>query len=153
MYIYIFYIVSYSTCKYSTNIPIKLYIFRTVNFFLPPSILLPPSLPPPSLPPSPPPPPPPSPPRSNKPGHALYKEWCAVWEMGGGEAVPPGPKMFLVDQYLPVWVQCTSSGCRKWRKLPPSIELHHVRQEIVRCSSCERPEDEVWIVFDSALIV
>ena len=54
-----------------------------------------------------------------------------------------GAKMFLVDQYLPLWVQCTVEGCRKWRKLPPSIELHHVKQDIVRCSDCQRKEDEV----------
>ena len=51
--------------------------------------------------------------------------------------------MFLVDQYLPVWVQCTVERCRKWRKLPPSIELHHVKQDIVRCNDCQRSEDEV----------
>ena len=51
--------------------------------------------------------------------------------------------MFLVDQYLPVWVQCTVERCRKWRKLPPSIELHHVKQDIVRCNDCQKSEDEV----------
>ena len=55
----------------------------------------------------------------------------------------PGAKMFIVDQYLPLWVRCTVEGCGRWRKLPPSIELHHVKQDIVRCSDCSRPEDEV----------
>ncbi|CAI8005571.1 Lysine-specific histone demethylase 1B, partial [Geodia barretti] len=66
-----------------------------------------------------------------------------MWERESGERVTPGAKMFLVDQYLPVWVRCTLPECRKWRKLPPAIELHHVKQDIVKCSNCSRPEDEV----------
>ena len=85
---------------------------------------------------------------SNKPGNTLYTQWCTVWEREAGDSIAAGPKMFLVDQYLPIWVQCTVEGCQKWRKLPPSIELHHVKQEIVRCSSCQQPEDEVCWPFD-----
>ena len=80
---------------------------------------------------------------SNKPGNTLFLQWNSIWEQEAGDRVSAGAKMFLVDQYLPVWVQCTVEGCRKWRKLPPSIELHHVKQEIVRCSDCQRKEDEV----------
>ncbi len=60
-----------------------------------------------------------------------------------GERANPGAKVFLIDQYLPVWVQCTVPECRKWRKLPATIDLHHVRQDIVKCSSCDIPQDEV----------
>ena len=80
---------------------------------------------------------------SNKPGNLVYNSWCTMWERESGERVTPGAKMFLVDQYLPVWVRCTLPECRKWRKLPPAIELHHVKQDIVKCSNCSRPEDEV----------
>ena len=82
-------------------------------------------------------------PTSNKPGNLVYNSWCTLWERESGERVTPGAKMFLVDQYLPVWVRCTLPECRKWRKLPPAIELHHVKQDIVKCSDCSRPEDEV----------
>ena len=66
-----------------------------------------------------------------------------MWEREAGDRIPPGPKVFLTDQYLPVWVRCTRKECQKWRKLPPSIELHHVKQDIVHCSNCEIPQDEV----------
>ncbi len=66
-----------------------------------------------------------------------------MWEREAGDRVPPGPKPFLIDQYLPVWVQCTAQECRKWRKLPPSIDLHHVKQDIVKCSDCSIAQDEV----------
>lgn len=81
--------------------------------------------------------------RSNKPGHDIFLKWNGVWEQEAGDRVPPGPKTFLIDQYLPVWVQCTAPDCRKWRKLPPSIDLHHVKQEIVKCSDCSIPQDEI----------
>ena len=84
---------------------------------------------------------------SNKPGNLVYNSWCSQWERESGERMTPGAKMFLVDQYLPVWVQCTLPDCGKWRKLPPAIELHHVKQDIVKCSDCARPEDEVGVVF------
>lgn len=85
---------------------------------------------------------------SNKPGNLVYNSWCSVWEKESGERTTPGAKMFLVDQYLPVWVQCTLPECGKWRKLPSAIELHHVKQDIVKCSDCSRPEDEVGVVND-----
>lgn len=81
--------------------------------------------------------------RSNKPGNDIFLKWCSVWEQEAGDRVPPGPKTFLIDQYLPVWVQCTSTECRKWRKLPPSIDLHHVKQDIVKCSNCSIPQDTI----------
>ena len=70
-------------------------------------------------------------------------KWSILWEREAGEGITPGPKVFLIDQYLPVWVQCTLPECRKWRKLPPAIDLHHVSQEMVKCSSCQVPQDEV----------
>ncbi len=70
--------------------------------------------------------------------------WSAMWDReAGGDKLSPGPKTFLMDQYLPVWVQCTREGCGKWRKLPPSIDLRHVKQNIVKCTDCSIPEDEV----------
>lgn len=82
---------------------------------------------------------------SNKPGHSIFLKWSSVWEQEAGDRIPPGPKAFLIDQYLPVWVQCTAPDCRKWRKLPPSIDLHHVKQEIVKCSNCSIPQDLVRV--------
>lgn len=84
-------------------------------------------------------------PCSNKAGNVIYNSWCTLWERESGECVAPGAKMFLVDQYLPIWVQCTLETCLHWRKLPPAIELHHVKQDIVKCSDCSRPEDEVGV--------
>ena len=82
---------------------------------------------------------------SSKPGNAVYSSWCSLWERESGERVAPGAKMFLVDQYLPFWVQCTMHECGRWRKLPPAIELHHVKQDIVKCTDCSRPEDKVGV--------
>ena len=118
--------------------------------------------------PSPPPPPPPPPPvfllfllcaifvlltsffssfvlscSSNKPGHKVYKQWCAVWEKEYGGTVQPSARGFLADNFLPVWVQCMLEHCHKWRKVPPQVELYQVKQDIVRCSNCDQPEDEV----------
>ena len=84
-------------------------------------------------------------PPSNKPGNAIYNNWSLLWEREAGERVAPGAKMFIVDQYLPVWVQCTVESCQRWRKLPPAIELHHVKQDIVKCTNCSKPEDEVGV--------
>ena len=50
-----------------------------------------------------------------------------------------------MDLYLPFWVQCAVPGCGKWRKLPASIDLRHVRQDIVKCLNCDQPEDEVCV--------
>lgn len=83
---------------------------------------------------------------SNKPGHSIFQKWSSVWEQEAGDKIAPGPKAFLIDQYLPVWVQCTAASCRKWRKLPPSIDLHHVKQDIVKCSNCSIPQDEVSVI-------
>lgn len=80
---------------------------------------------------------------SNKPGHTIFTTWSSIWDREAGDRISPGPKTFLMDQYLPVWVQCTQEGCSKWRKLPPSIDLRHVRQDIVKCVDCSVPEDEV----------
>lgn len=80
---------------------------------------------------------------SNKPGHTIFLTWSSIWEKEAGDRINPGPKTFLMDQYLPVWVQCTQEGCGKWRKLPPSIDLRHVKQNIVKCTDCSIPEDEV----------
>ena len=66
---------------------------------------------------------------SNKPGNNVFLKWSQIWERESGDRIPAGPKAFLIDQYLPVWVRCTAESCKKWRKLPPSIDLrqftHH----------------------------
>lgn len=80
---------------------------------------------------------------SNKPGHNIFTTWTSIWDREAGDRISPGPKTFLMDQYLPVWVQCTEEECSKWRKLPPSIDLRHVKQDIVKCVDCTIPEDEV----------
>lgn len=80
---------------------------------------------------------------SHKPGHKIYKQWCSVWEKESGGTVQPSARCFLADMLLPVWVQCTSSGCSKWRKLPPQVELYQVKQDIVHCSNCDQVEDSV----------
>ena len=80
---------------------------------------------------------------SNKPGNNVFLKWSQIWERESGDRIPAGPKAFLIDQYLPVWVRCTAETCRKWRKLPPSIDLRHVKQDIVKCSNCIYGQDEV----------
>lgn len=82
---------------------------------------------------------------SNKPGNNVFLKWSQIWERESGDRIPAGPKAFLIDQYLPVWVRCTAESCRKWRKLPPSIDLRHVKQDIVKCSNCIYDQDEVGI--------
>ena len=84
---------------------------------------------------------------SNKPGNNVFLKWSQIWERESGDRVPVGPKAFLIDQYLPVWVRCTAETCRKWRKLPPSIDLRHVKQDIVKCSNCTYPQDDVRCTF------
>ena len=73
----------------------------------------------------------------------VFLKWSQIWERESGDRIPAGPKAFLIDQYLPVWVRCTAETCRRWRKLPPSIDLRHVKQDIVKCSNCIYPQDEV----------
>ena len=80
---------------------------------------------------------------SNKPGHKVYRQWCTVWEKEYGGTVQPTARGFLADNFLPVWVQCTHKECRRWRKVPPQVELYQVKQDIVHCSNCDQPEDEV----------
>ena len=83
---------------------------------------------------------------SNKPGNNVFLKWSQIWERESGDRIPAGPKAFLIDQYLPVWVRCTAENCRKWRKLPPSIDLRHVKQDIVKCSNCIYDQDEVGYI-------
>ena len=80
---------------------------------------------------------------SQKAGNKLYKQWCSIWEKEAGDKIPPRATQFMADMWLPVYVQCTDEKCLRWRKLPSHIELHHVKQDLVKCNDCSIPEDKV----------
>ncbi len=80
---------------------------------------------------------------SNKPGNKLFKQWSDIWLEQTSNQQSPKSSQFMADMWLPVWVQCTNSGCGRWRMLPPHIEVHQVKLDLVKCNDCSIPEDKV----------
>jgi len=56
---------------------------------------------------------------STKEGYKAYSKWKYTWSSNA--KCEANVKLFLVDQYLPFWVQCTS--CGRWRQLPRETNL------------------------------
>jgi len=67
---------------------------------------------------------------STKEGYKAYMRWKRIWAPNA--KVEANVKLFLVDQYLPFWVQCTS--CAKWRQLPKEMSL---TPELIRTYKCD----------------
>ena len=80
---------------------------------------------------------------SSKGGNKLYKQWCTMWQLEAGGTQAPRATQFMADMWLPYWVQCTMSGCGRWRKLPAHFELHHIKLDLVKCNDCTIEEDQV----------
>jgi len=67
---------------------------------------------------------------STKDGYKAYGRWKRTWSYNA--KVEANVKLFLVDQYLPFWVQCTS--CSRWRQLPKDTNFS---PELVRNYRCD----------------
>ncbi|XP_071959369.1 lysine-specific histone demethylase 2-like [Antedon mediterranea] len=59
--------------------------------------------------------------RSHRDGYKLMSAWKREWSSYG--KTEANLKMYMVDEVMPYWVQCTVSGCLKWRMLPNDVQL------------------------------
>ncbi|XP_041360495.1 lysine-specific histone demethylase 1B-like [Gigantopelta aegis] len=59
--------------------------------------------------------------RSYKEGYSVFEKWKHVWSTQG--TTEPTHRVFMCDQFLPYWVQCNLSSCRKWRQLSREASL------------------------------
>ena len=67
---------------------------------------------------------------STKDGYKIYFKWKRTWSSNA--KAEANVKLFLVDQYLPFWVQCTS--CGRWRQLPKETSLS---PDLIRSYKCD----------------
>jgi len=67
---------------------------------------------------------------STKDGYKAYVRWKHTWSSNA--RVEANVKLFLVDKYLPFWVQCTS--CSQWRPLPNNTSF---TPELVKNYKCD----------------
>jgi len=67
---------------------------------------------------------------STKDGCKTYMKWKRTWSSNA--KVEANVKLFLVDRYLPFWLQCMS--CGRWRQLPNDAQL---TPELVRSYKCD----------------
>ncbi|XP_014681007.1 PREDICTED: lysine-specific histone demethylase 1B-like isoform X2 [Priapulus caudatus] len=59
--------------------------------------------------------------RNTKPGFQAYCHWRDEWAANG--KTEPTLKLYMQDQHLPYWVQCTKPDCTKWRQLSREVEI------------------------------
>nr|XP_054755577.1 lysine-specific histone demethylase 2-like [Lytechinus pictus] len=52
--------------------------------------------------------------RSHRQGYQLISNWRRVW--GSNGKTEPSLKSYMSDKVLPFWLQCTQTGCGKWRE-------------------------------------
>lgn len=67
--------------------------------------------------------------RSTKEGYDAFSRWKRLWSLNG--ITEANIKMFLVDQYLPFWIQCVA--CDKWRQMPKETD---VTPDLIRGFNC-----------------
>jgi len=67
---------------------------------------------------------------STKEGYKTYIKWKRTWS--SHPKAEANVKLFLVDQYLPFWVQCTC--CGRWRQLPNETILS---PELIKSYKCD----------------
>jgi len=82
---------------------------------------------------------------SNKEGYKAFIKWKHAWSSNG--KVEANVKLFLVDRYLPFWVQCTT--CGRWRQLPRDTSFC---PELIRSYKCDA-SFEVIMLFSVLLLV
>ena len=66
---------------------------------------------------------------STKEGYKMYMKWKRIWSSNA--QVEANVRLFLVDRFLPFWVQCTI--CGQWRQLPKETSFN---PELIRSYKC-----------------
>ncbi|CAE1302006.1 KDM1B [Acanthosepion pharaonis] len=59
--------------------------------------------------------------RSHKSGYETFCKWKREWSSKG--KAEASICVFLADNLLPFWVQCTRSECQKWRQLSRDVDF------------------------------